>query len=251
MKLKMIKNKSKLAIKLFIIVWVVLAVHIALKLTFNYWQPYVISNDKLQAISDFIDANRWIEIILNYIWYMISGLLLILAGLRYWKFKNKNQFIIVLSLISISFVLLAFFKITAINTLFITIILPIGISIILLISVILNVEVMIDLNIDYKLIGKRIKEARKEAGLTQEKMAEILDVSIGYVSQVERGTTKISLDLLGAVSSILKKDLSYFVSEAVVLSENYMTTEILEDFEKLSARDKQLTSEFIKLLIKY
>lgn len=125
MKLKMVKNKSKLAIKLFIIVWIVLAVHIALKLTFNYWQPYVISNDKLQAISDFIDANRWIEIILNYIWYMISGLLLILSGLRYWKFKNKNQFIIVVSLISISFVLLAFFKITTINTLFITIILPI------------------------------------------------------------------------------------------------------------------------------
>ena len=121
----MVKNKSKLAVKLFIIVWVVLAVHIALKLTFNYWQPYVIPNEQLQAISDFIDDNRWIEIILNYIWYMISGLLLILSGLRYWKFKNKNQFIIVVSLISISFVLLAFFKITTINTLFITIILPI------------------------------------------------------------------------------------------------------------------------------
>lgn len=112
-------------------------------------------------------------------------------------------------------------------------------------------EVMIKLNIDYKLIGKRIKEARKEASLTQEKMAEILDVSIGYVSQVERGTTKISLDLLGAISSILKKDLSYFVSEAVVLSENYMNAEIAEDFAKLSSRDKQLASEFIKLLIKY
>lgn len=110
---------------------------------------------------------------------------------------------------------------------------------------------MIKLNIDYKLIGKRIKEARKESGLTQEKMSEILDVSIGYVSQVERGTTKISLDLLGAISSILKKDLSYFVSEAVVLSENYMNAEIAEDFEKLSVRDKQLASEFIKLLIKY
>ena len=107
------------------------------------------------------------------------------------------------------------------------------------------------MNIDYKLIGKRIKDARKETGITQEKMAEILDVSIGYVSQVERGTTKISLDLLGAISSILKKDLSYFVSEAVVLSENYMNSEISSDFEKLSSRDKQLASEFIKLLIKY
>ena len=59
----MIKNKSKLAIKLFVVVWIVLAVHIALKLTFNYWQPYIIPNDQLQVISDFIDDNRWIRTI--------------------------------------------------------------------------------------------------------------------------------------------------------------------------------------------
>ena len=47
----MVKNKSRLAIKLFIIVWLVLAIHIALKLTFNYWQPYVIPNETLGAIN--------------------------------------------------------------------------------------------------------------------------------------------------------------------------------------------------------
>ena len=73
----MVKNKSKLAIKLFIIVWIVLAVHIALKLTFNYWQPYVIPNDKLQVISDFIDDNRLIEIILNGLLYIFNGYIMI------------------------------------------------------------------------------------------------------------------------------------------------------------------------------
>ena len=70
----MVKNKSKLAIKLFIIVWCVLAVHIALKLTFNYWQPYIISNDKLQAISDFIDSNEWLKILLNGVLYFTNAL---------------------------------------------------------------------------------------------------------------------------------------------------------------------------------
>lgn len=106
------------------------------------------------------------------------------------------------------------------------------------------------MNIDYKLIGKRIKDARREAGLTQEKMAEELDVSIGYVSQVERGTTKISLDLLGAISSILKKDVSYFVSESSVISENYIKSEIAADFSNLSSHDKQIVSELVKLMIK-
>jgi hypothetical protein len=96
MKSKMVKNKSKLAIKLFIIVWVVLAVHIALKLTFNYWQPYVISNDKLQAISDFIDSHSIIKIISDKIFYIINVVFMILAGIQEWKFKKKYPIIIIL-----------------------------------------------------------------------------------------------------------------------------------------------------------
>ena len=40
------------------------------------------------------------------------------------------------------------------------------------------------MNIDYKLIGQRIKRERKVRGITQEVLAERLNVSIGYVSQV-------------------------------------------------------------------
>jgi len=120
----MVKSKSRLAVKLFIIVWIVLAVHIVLKLTFNYWQPYVISSDKLQAISDFIDNNRWLQATLNGILYLFNGIILILCGLQRWWFKTKKQTIIVIGAIIIGFILLAFFKIQIINTIFITIILP-------------------------------------------------------------------------------------------------------------------------------
>ena len=50
------------------------------------------------------------------------------------------------------------------------------------------------MRIDYKLIGNRIKTERKKSGITQEVLAEMLDVTVGYVSQVERGITKISLE---------------------------------------------------------
>ena len=59
--------------------------------------------------------------------------------------------------------------------------------------------------IDYKVLGKRIKTQRIAKGTTQEHFAEHLDVSVGYISQMERGITKISLDLLGAIAAILKK----------------------------------------------
>ena len=43
---------------------------------------------------------------------------------------------------------------------------------------------IIEANIDYKLIGERIKEARRKAGLSQEKLAEMIDVTTVYVSKI-------------------------------------------------------------------
>ena len=105
------------------------------------------------------------------------------------------------------------------------------------------------MHVDYALIGSRIKAARKNKNLTQEALAEKLDVSIGYVSQIERGTTKISLDLLGSLSGILERDLSFFVSEASLSSSDYRKSEFLSDFEKLSPRDKRLLGELAKNML--
>ena len=121
----MIKNKSNLAIKLFIAVWIVLALHITLKLTFNYWQPYVISNDTLQVISDYIDTHRWIEATLNGILYMINGLILVLCGLRRWWFEKKIHAIVVIVSIILGFIYSLIFKDSTINTIVITIVIPI------------------------------------------------------------------------------------------------------------------------------
>ena len=93
------------------------------------------------------------------------------------------------------------------------------------------------MNIDYKLIGNRIKQQRKNKGMTQEILAEKLNVSIGYVSQVERGITKISLDLLGEISSFLDCDVASLISESAIHSNRYLEAELVEAFRALD--DKQ------------
>ena len=103
------------------------------------------------------------------------------------------------------------------------------------------------MNIDYKLIGERIKNARKSQGMTQEVLAEKLNVSIGYVSQVERGITKISLDLLGAISSNLGCDVACLISESAIHSNEYLETEIINEIKKLDNKKKKYIFEIIKL----
>jgi len=103
------------------------------------------------------------------------------------------------------------------------------------------------MNIDYKLIGIRIKKARKAKNMTQELLAEKLNVSIGYVSQVERGITKISLDLLGAISVILNTDIASFITESAVNSDAYMASELMAEIQKLDNKKKRFILEIIKL----
>ena len=104
------------------------------------------------------------------------------------------------------------------------------------------------MNVDYKLIGSRIKAQRKIKGITQEFLAEKLEVSIGYVSQVERGITKISLDLLGRMSSILDCDIAALITGSAVSANNYLREELLQEIAVLNGKKRKLLMEFAKLL---
>lgn len=49
---------------------------------------------------------------------------------------------------------------------------------------------------DYIALGKEIRELRRKRNLTQEKLAELADLSVPYISHLERGTKKPSLAVL-------------------------------------------------------
>ena len=60
------------------------------------------------------------------------------------------------------------------------------------------------------MIGQRIKVQRILKSLTQEQLAEMLGVSAGYISQIERGKTTINLRTLIGIADCLKCDLGQF-----------------------------------------
>lgn len=109
---------------------------------------------------------------------------------------------------------------------------------------------VIGMNVDYALIGAKIKEKRKAAGMTQEVLAERLSVSVGYVSQVERGVTKISLDLLAQISGILQCDIAYFVTGAATRENGYLQSELAVKYSRLSTSQKKLVLGIIDLIVK-
>ncbi len=57
--------------------------------------------------------------------------------------------------------------------------------------------------LDYNIIGERLKQARINKKLTQEKLAEQLDVSVAFLSRIERGSSFINLKRLHQICSLL------------------------------------------------
>lgn len=106
------------------------------------------------------------------------------------------------------------------------------------------------MSVDFGLIGSRIKSERKAVGKTQEWLAEKIDVSVGYISQIERGITKISLETLAEICSVLGSDISYLVSGSAKSQSGYLQNEFTERFSELSERDKFLILELMNSMNK-
>ena len=63
----------------------------------------------------------------------------------------------------------------------------------------------------YQNIGKRMSQLRKSRGITQEKLAEELDITIKHVSSVERGMSSLSLEKMIEICRIFDCTLDYLI----------------------------------------
>jgi transcriptional regulator with XRE-family HTH domain len=59
--------------------------------------------------------------------------------------------------------------------------------------------------------GDRMRERRKELGYSQERLAQIVDLHMTYVSSVERGERNVSLVNIARIAEALDCDPAYLV----------------------------------------
>lgn len=72
------------------------------------------------------------------------------------------------------------------------------------------------MELDYKAIGKRIKIARIRTDITQEKLAEIVDLSSSHMSNIETGTTKVSLTTIVIIANALSVTVDDLLCDNIV-----------------------------------
>lgn len=99
--------------------------------------------------------------------------------------------------------------------------------------------------LDYVAIGRKIKMYRKEANLTQAKLAEKLNMSDKYLSSLELGKEKISLTRLDEIAVLLKIEVIDLLSGTDSLSTKYGNTEILELIKDWDSEEKTVLIKLI------
>ena len=104
--------------------------------------------------------------------------------------------------------------------------------------------------LDYTLIGQRIKERRIEKAFTQENIAEHLDISVSYVSRVERAAVKISLETLVKIAVFLDVSPTYLINGTVTVAEDYLHGELAEVVYGFSSEQMNLLLDIAQAIKK-
>lgn len=105
------------------------------------------------------------------------------------------------------------------------------------------------MEIDYNIIGERLKRARISQGMTQEKLAEKLDVSVAYLSRVERGSSHINLTRLNQICAYLGISEGYILNGSSVSSKGYLDDEFNELLKDCPPEKMKLIYSITKVII--
>ena len=102
--------------------------------------------------------------------------------------------------------------------------------------------------IDYLLVGERLKRARLEKNLTQENLAEKLDVSVAFLSRVERGSSHVNLRRLHELCALLGISEGYVLSGTSDDSKSYLDSDFKRLLEKCSPHKQRLIYNVAKTI---
>ena len=100
-----------------------------------------------------------------------------------------------------------------------------------------------------KIIGRRIQEIRKQRGLTQEQMAERVNISPHYLSALERGVYNIKLDLLVDILNVLNCSADEVFQDVVDTSSKIKASQLSEKLKGLPLQEQRKILEVVEIMI--
>ena len=105
---------------------------------------------------------------------------------------------------------------------------------------------------DYKQLGRRIRQERLRLNLTQEQLSENIGISTAYLVQIERGDRNVTLDKLIPIANRLGVTIDYLLNDYINgKSDDINLKRLSQLFDGKTESEKEMAVNVVKLLFSY
>lgn len=103
---------------------------------------------------------------------------------------------------------------------------------------------------DYSVIGRRIRNTRLQRNLKQEELADKIDVSVAFMSRVERGKSQVNLKRLTQIAEVLNVSPGFLLTGSNVSSRDYLKEDFSVLLERCTPQQQKLIYQLSELVSK-
>lgn len=100
--------------------------------------------------------------------------------------------------------------------------------------------------LDYAKIGQQIRRMRKAHGLSQEELAEKVNISTTHMSHIETGNTKLSLPVLVDLAAALGVRTDDLLNARPQMGVSTALDEIAAVLERCTAQESRVIADVVK-----
>ena len=103
--------------------------------------------------------------------------------------------------------------------------------------------------VDAQKVGRRIQEVRKSRGLTQAELAQMVDLSTKYISNVECGFKTPKLNTFVAIANALQCDANQLLSDVLDVTTSQESGSISRKLQALPADEQRRLLRVLEVMI--
>ena len=97
-------------------------------------------------------------------------------------------------------------------------------------------------------LGEKILNLRKKEGISQEELAEIINISTTHMSHIETGKTKLSLQVFVDIAVALDISTDYLLQGQLEDETSFSSKQISNIIEKCSQQEIKMIEDVVKAL---
>ncbi len=101
---------------------------------------------------------------------------------------------------------------------------------------------------DRVLLGKRIREERLRMNLTQEILAEDVELTTAYIGQIERGERNLTLESLIKVANRLGVTVDYLLSDSISVQNDTILIQLSQLLNGRTLEERELAVDMLRTL---